>query len=333
VDDCLLYAKNKEDIQEVVQHLCNQKMQLEEESLVEGFLGVDISRDDVSGTVTLTQEGLTDRVIEALGISDLPSVETPADCILHKDEQGDPATGDFNYASVIGMIWYLYGHSRPDLGFALSQAARFTHSPRRSHELALIRIGQYLKGTRTQGMILKPVSLDHIYMDCWVDADFCGLYGKEQRLDPTSVKSRTGYIIGLNGCPLIWSSKLQESIALSTMMAEYYALSSAMRDVLPLRNLTHTVASAVGIPPEHLSTFKITCWEDNAGALTLANLAPGQNTPRSKHYDIKMHWFRSHLSKDIVVKKIDTKEQLADILTKPLPADLFKALRKMLLGW
>jgi hypothetical protein len=129
VDDCLLYAKNKEDIQEVVQHLRNQKMQLEEESSVEGFLGVDISRDDVSGTVTLTQEGLTDRVIEALGISDLPSVETPADCILHKDEQGDPATGDFNYASVIGMIWYLYGHSRPDLGFALSQAARFTHSP------------------------------------------------------------------------------------------------------------------------------------------------------------------------------------------------------------
>jgi len=46
--------------------------------------------------------------------------------------------GDFNYASVIGMIWYLYGHSRSELGFALSQVSRFTLSPRRSHELALI---------------------------------------------------------------------------------------------------------------------------------------------------------------------------------------------------
>jgi hypothetical protein len=117
------------------------------------------------------------------------------------------------------------------------------------------------------------------------------------------------------------------------MMAEYYALSTAMRDVLPLRNLTMTVAKAVGIPDEHLSTFKVTCWEDNTAAETLANLDPGQSTPRSKFYDVKVHWFRSHLSKDIQVKRIDTKEQLADIFTKPLPEEPFQRLRKKILGW
>ena len=168
VDDCLLYAQNQEDIQEVVQKLRDQKMQLEEESSVEGFLGVDIHRNKTAGTITLTQRGLINRIIEALGVEDLPSVSTPADRILHKDENGDPATGDFNYASVIGMAWYLYGHSRSELGFALSQASRFTHSPRRSHELALIRIGQYLKGTRDKGMILRPTALNHLVMDCFV---------------------------------------------------------------------------------------------------------------------------------------------------------------------
>ena len=333
VDDCLLYAKDPKDIQEVIKRLREEKMQLDEEGSAEGFLGVDITHNQKDGTVTLTQTGLTDRVIKALGCDDLPPVSTPADTILHKDEHGDPATGDFNYASVIGMIWYLYGHSRSEIGFALSQASRFTHSPRRSHELALIRIGQYLKGTRTQGMILKPVKLDRLYMDCHVDADFLSLHGKEPHSDPVSVKSRTGFIISLNQCPLVWSSKLQDAIALSTMMAEYYALSTAMRDVLPLRNLTMTVAKAVGIPEEHLSTFKVTCWEDNIGAETLANLDPGQNTPRSKFYDVKVHWFRSHLSKDIQVKRVDTKEQLADIFTKPLPEEPFQRLRKKILGW
>jgi len=308
-------------------------LQLDEESSVEGFLGVDIVRDQEAGTITLTQTGLTKRIISALGCDNLPALSTPADTILHKDEDGDPATGDFNYASVVGMMWYLYGHSRPDLGFALSQASRFTHFPRRSHELALIRIGQYLKGTLDKGMILRPAALDQLHMDCHVDSDFMGLHGKEPRDDPVSVKSRAGFIISLNNCPLVWSSKLQDSIALSTMMAEYYALSTAMRDVLPLRNLTKTVAKAVGIPEEHVSTFKVTCHEDNDAARTLANLEPGRTTPRSKFYDVKVHWFRSHLNEHLTVQRIDTKDQLADIFTKPLPTETFEFLRKKILGW
>jgi len=146
VDDCLLYAKDPEDIQEVIRQLRAQNMQLEEEGTGEGFLGVDIKPNEVDGTITLTQTGLTNQIIKALGCDDLPLVITPADTILHKDEDEDPTTGDFNYASVIGMIWYLYGQSRSELGFALSQTSRFTHSPRRSHELALIQIDQYLKG-------------------------------------------------------------------------------------------------------------------------------------------------------------------------------------------
>jgi len=52
-----------------------------------------------------------------------------------------------------------------------------------------------------------------------------------------------------------------------------------------------TAAKAVSIPEEHLSTFKVMCWEDNTTAKTLANLDPGQKTPLSKFYDVKVHWF------------------------------------------
>ena len=335
VDDTLFFAKNEEDIDEVLAHLQNvEKLTLEIEKDAAGFLGVDIKRDPKNGEITMTQTGLIDRILEALKVEDMDPVSTPASDVLGKDEDGDPADCSFNYASVIGMLWYLYGHSRPDIGFAVSQAARFSFAPKRSHELALIRIGQYLKGTRDRGLIFKPQPVNELTMDVYVDSDFMGLYGKERRSDPSNVKSRTGYVINLNGCPLIWSSKLQDSIALSTMMAEYYALSSAMREVVPLRELIKTVAVGCGIEEHCLTTFKTTVWEDNNGALTLANLDPGQQTPRSKFYDVKVHWFRSHLKpNNIEVKKIDTKIQLADLFTKPLAKDAFEHLRKLLCGW
>jgi hypothetical protein len=328
------------EIDKIVAKLRARKMELEEESDVSGFLGVHIERSN--GKVVLTQKGLTQRIIEALQVEDLPGVATPADRVLGKDLTGDPASCAFNMASVIGMAQYLYGHSRPDIGFALSQVSRFAFNPKRSHELALIRIGQYLKSTSTKGLIMEPLSLDELKMDVYVDSDFMGIYGKEEHTDPDNVKSRAGFVISLNGCPLIWKSKLIDSISLSTMMAEYYALSMAMREVLPLREIIKEVARGFGVKDDCLSTFKCTVWEDNNGCLTLANLDPGQTTSRSKFYDVRVHWFRSHLTRpdapgvgkdDIRVLKIDTKDQIADIFTKPLPRESFERLRVMLMGW
>ena len=125
------------------------------------------------------------------------------------------------------------------------------------------------------------------------------------------------------------------------MMVEYYALSTAMRDVLPLRDLAKGVASGMGILDDCLTHFKTTVWEDNNGALSLANLEPGQHTPRSRFYQARVHWFRSFITRDgegetkpdgIFVRKIDTKVQLADLLTKPLPREVFEPLRKLLIG-
>ena len=80
-------------------------MVLEIEDAVAGFLVIDIQRDPVTKEVTLTQTGLIDRIIEALGVNDLPGVDTPADEVLGKDELGEPAKCTFSYANVIGMLW------------------------------------------------------------------------------------------------------------------------------------------------------------------------------------------------------------------------------------
>jgi hypothetical protein len=108
----------------------------------------------------------------------------------------------------------------------------------------------------------------------------------------------------------------------------------ALKELLPLKRLHHTVAQAIEIPLEPEILMRVTVWKDNTGALTLANLEPGKMTPRSKHYGVKYHWFRQHLKPNgIKVLKIDTKDQQADMLTKALRTDKFELNRKQFMGW
>ena len=94
------------------------------------------------------------------------------------------------------------------------------------------------------------------------------------------------------------------------------------------------IASCMGMSHEDIATIKTKVWEDNSGALTLANLEPGRATSRSKRFAIKYHCFREQLIPNgIEVLKVETKDQVADILTKGITKDLFLNLRKMLLGW
>jgi hypothetical protein len=333
VDDTLLFSPKSEYIDEVLEALKQEQMDLEVEDDVAGFLGVDVQRNADNTTVTMTQKGLIERIVKALGCESLPIKKTPAEHdALGTDKEGEPPQEAFNYASVIGMLQYLHAHTRPDLTFAVSQCARFIHNTKRSHEIALLRIGQYLRGTMNKGLVLRPNT--ELGIDCFVDADFAGTWGSEDVHEPISVKSRTGYVLCLSGCPIVWVSKLQSDIALSTMEAEYNALSMAMKDLLPLKRLVETVSKAVGLQQQDVINMRTTVWEDNSGALTLANLEPGRMTPRSKHYGVKYHWFRSHLKpNNIEVLKIKTTEQQADIFTKGLRTHKFEENRKQLLGW
>jgi hypothetical protein len=224
------------------------------------------------------------------------------------------------------MLGYLQANSRPDLTFAISQCARFASKPRRCHEQALERIGQYLLHTRNKGLTFNT--------DIYVDSDFAGGWGYEDPSDPVCVKSRTGFIIEVMGCPIQWMSKLQTNIATSTMEAEYTALRVALRTAIPLIEIIRYVNSSFGLTSKSVLLFKTTAYEDNQGALKLANLEPGRQTPRSKFYAIKYHWFRSWLKpKEIELTYVESAFQKADMLTKCLPTDVFERNRKLSCGW
>ena len=88
----------------------------------------------------MTQEGLIKRIIEALGLDmDQTNAKgTPAERKpLVKDKNGKPQQDTFNYASVVRMLLYLSGHTRPDLAYSVSQVAWFMFNTKHSHDITI----------------------------------------------------------------------------------------------------------------------------------------------------------------------------------------------------
>jgi hypothetical protein len=287
VDDCLLFGKMDDILDSIVTSL-QKDFVLTSQGSVSAYLGIDIRRTS-DGFLELVQPGLINKIITACGLQDQSSQHnTPTNMILTADLTGPSREHSWNYRSIIGMLNYLASSTCPDIAFAVHQCARFTTSPRRVHELAIRRIVRYLKATSTHGYILKPSQFFNL--DCFADANFAGTWSTDTSEDPSSVKSRTSYVITFASCSVLWCSKLQSEIALRTTEAEYIALSQSARDLIPMRGLLQELSAAtkliVGSTIAHSTIF-----EDNKGCVELAS-APRMR-PRTCHIALKYHHFRS----------------------------------------
>ena len=140
----------------------------------------------------------------------------------------------FTYRTAIGMMTYLQGNSRPEMPMAVHQTARFCNNQMLSQEKASKRLGRYLSHTRKEGIVYNTDTSKGL--ECYVEADFARGW-QEANADADNVMPQTGMVIMYANCPIFWRSSLQTEIALSTVEAEYIALSSALRQVLPLMKM------------------------------------------------------------------------------------------------
>ena len=133
-------------------------------------------------------------------------------------------------------------------------------------------------------------------------------------------------------CPFVWVSKLQTEIALSTLHAEYVALSQSLREFLPLKDLVKEILANYRFDTSKISyTTKSKVFEDNHCAIIVAT-SP-RMTPTSKFIVVKYHWFREHVGKAFDIVKISGNEQIADMFTKGLQGERFVYIRKLMCGW
>jgi hypothetical protein len=279
----------------------------------------------------MTQKGLIQKVISYTGMDKCNPNWTPATQVaLGANTDNSEKHEDcykWSYATAVGMLQYLAMNTHPDISFAVSQVSCITHHPKTSHSTTVKTIICYLKKcTEDKGTYLDQdiaFADDCLKLECFVDADFAVLYKQDPDELPLSAKSRTGYVIHLAGAPLVWKSKLQMEISLSTLESEYSALSQAMHQLMPSHLLIIELLSILDNRETLKSYISCTVFEDNNGALALATNQ--LITAPTKYFHVKWHHFGNVVTTgDINVVKVSTKDQLADYLIKGLPSEVFQ---------
>jgi hypothetical protein len=133
VNDAGIAAPDSKIIDDFISELERRHFELTREGSFSEFLGIKFTEDKSAGTITLTQKGLIKKVIKAAGLEDCNPNWTPASTqALGLDPDGPPIKETWVYPSIVGMLLYLATNTRPDISFAVSQVARFNHSPKQA---------------------------------------------------------------------------------------------------------------------------------------------------------------------------------------------------------
>ena len=309
VDDGSLFASNANICDFIEAELRRYwKMKMGDLSYI---LGNSVARTSTN-QIAIYQQSYYDNMLKQFGMENIKPRATPhlfnVKLAPSKNESNPPIP---NYREKIGKIMYSATQARPDVLTAVGETARYCNNPDEVHAKAVDQIIHYLAGTKNLALVFDPSVETPTKLYCYVDAN----WGE----DTITRKSVTGYVFMLCGAAISWKSKRQDTVAKSTMEAEYMALSDCVSEAMFLRQLLHELNVKQSEPT--------VIFEDNDATKGLAE--ERKTTQRSKHIDIKYHYVRELIEKkEILMKRVDSAENCADVLTKAVTRDKLEYLRE-----
>ena len=224
----------------------------------------------------------------------------------------DKELKDKPYREAIGSLLYLSTISRPDISFTVNYLSRQVCQPKVSHWKMVERLFRYLQGTKDFGIFFDGKCKLQVYTDSnygGVDLDMC---------------STNGVLVNYGG-PIIWFAQKQKVTAISSAEAEYRAAVLGIQEVSWIRRIINELKMEHLIKPTDLFI------DNKASIHMLENVEEGKITKSKKHIEIKRKFINQHIGKTVNPVYIKSKDQLADIFTKPLSKGPFLYLREKLL--
>jgi hypothetical protein len=273
VDD-IMFGSTNEDFYKEFGEMMSREFEMSMIGELIFFLGLQIKQLK-EGSFVCQSKYVRD-ILKKFGMEDAKPIKTPmaTNGHLDLDEGGKPIDLKL-YRSMIGSLFYLTA-SRPDIMFSVCMCARFQAAPKECHLTAVKRIMRYLKYSPNIGLWYpKGAQFELVGFS---DSDYVGC--KVDR------KSTSGGCQFLGRSIVSWSSKKQNSVALSTAEAEYISAGSCCAQLLWMKQ----TLLDYGVKFNEISLL---C--DNESAIKIAN-NPVQHS-RTKHIDIQHHFLRDHVSK------------------------------------
>lgn len=307
VDDLLILSNNMSKIDWIKNVLKSEFKMKDMGSRNLKYLGININQCEEC--LFIDQKDYLESVLLKFGMSDSKPVGTPMDVNLKFDDSDHVIDYSLEHKcrSCIGSLMYAVVGTRPDLCASVSYLSRYQSKPSEKLWQCLKRILRYVKGTINYKLkFVKSKASEPLV--CYADSDFAR---------DNDRKSTSGCLLKVYSNPVVWRSKKQSTVALSTTEAEFIALCEATCVACWAKKL--------------LAELNVDCkstviYEDNLSTIKAFHNA---DQKRLKHIDVKYHFVKHKLETgDFIIKYVPTHEQLADVFTKPLNKDLFQFLLK-----
>ncbi|KFK26181.1 hypothetical protein AALP_AA8G213400 [Arabis alpina] len=291
--------------------LLGREFEMKDLGAAKKILGKEIRRDMSYKRLWLSQKSYIQKVLEKFDMADSKPVSTPLVSHFRVSADQFPKSDDeirdmaqVPYASAVRCLMYAMVCTRPDLAQAVSEVSKYMSNPGRDHWNDVKWILRYLKGTAEYG--LRFGDLKCVAVLGYVDSDYAG--------DLDNRRYTTGYVFTLAEGPVSWRSVLQDVVAMSTMEAEYMAMGEAAKEALWVQGLVAELSVERGGVLLH---------GDSQSAMYLAKNQVYR--ARTKHIQVTYHKIRELVaSGDILLEKVHTSENTADMLTKPVTEEMFK---------
>lgn len=265
-------------------------------------LGINIKQE--SDFLEIDQNHYVKQILERFGMKDCKPAVTPSDLnqklSINMWNEENSLVGKISYQEIIGSLLYLSGATRPDNAFAVNDLSRFNNNHSEPHWKALKRILRYLQGTIDLKIRYERSANNKI--TAYSDADWGA--------DIDMRRSCTGYVINMTGGAISWCCQRHPIVALSSTEAEYIALSTTVREILWIRQLSKEC--------DENAQNVVTTFCDNQSAINIGEVEAYRQ--RSKHIDIRFHHIREQVETGVItLKYIETEKMVADLLTKAVP--------------
>lgn len=303
VDDVLIAGPNEDEIIRLKRFL-DDKFTIKDLGAARYFLGMEIARGDTG--IYISQRKYILDMLDRAGLLGCKAVSTPLPCGVQLTGDNDPFPDADQYRRIVGQLLYL-NLTRPDISFATQQLSQFVASPSTVHWACALHVLRYLKGCPSLGLFFPSQS--SIRLVSYSDADWGSCLATRRSL--------TGYCVFLGGALVSWRCKKQATVSLSTVEAEYRAMSSTVKELQWLSYLLEDFHVAVPLPiPLHC---------DNSAAIHITKNQVFHE--RTKHIDMDCHHIRDCYKAGFLTPlHISTNLQLADLFTKGLPGPRFRFL-------
>lgn len=310
VDDLLLITKCIKNMQ-YYKNCLMKSFEMTDLQEIKLFLGIRIERN--KDKISLDQSTYLQNVLNRYSMSDCNSSKSPFSSKLNYTALNSDTHYDAPCKNVIGCLMYAMLCTRPDLCAPISILSRYQSKNNEELWKCLKHLLRYVKGTIHLKLTFHKCDY-HRLITGFADSDWGG--------DELDRKSTTGYLFQIfNNCTISWSTRKQSTVAVSSTEAEYMALFEAVREAIWIKSVLNSIYIELSEP--------IVIFEDNNSCISIANNPT--NHKKSKHIDIKYHFTREQINKNVIqLKHISTGNQLADMFTKAIPTPKFLELREKL---